>query len=1013
MQKNNEETGIEEDHHDQEQLSNAARTSRRQVKDWRLGVAQRFPRMSQPVSLSAYRGERFLPHDHHYDDYDDGPTLEMLQRPDIYSILTHPFSNMVLAPAWIMWRDHGYRILTNSFQMFYLAPPIAIMDHVMTIGKMAGQTNSDYPERDQASLQMVTSQVEAMSVTEMLYYAGDSPRINEWCTNGHNMFVRGRLPIFSEEDKYVRINLEQDKIDVSEEDIEISIDIDSIIWTTRKLVCRNSIGVYLTPLYDGKPGIPKHNHVYVDILIPQSEADQLALGCRKEWISKKFPLNAIPHAIIGQLSSSTGHGLRVYIFFPRMIHHSPLTGRRMNMMSKDVLDPFWEEIFLPAIAEQAEESWAPYMSQTLEERRYKQKGASHGGRTLPLSNQAFLDVQYHMKRLISEEEDHSMYGSFFFAVEGKGIKLLTKDGQGGEYVSPEVALRHNLPCLNWDYMLDRRNGELLVDVGVSFTPKTKEPLVGLWRLDMLEESYAAAGFNKGTLHHHCTLYRYGALQAEMSEDRALQTHIAFRNTYNLYYEAVRPNNNIPSFAKDSDAYNLMPAYYKECFGTIKVLRGAKAKTYGVRDEYRVSGQAAQILLRDVISHVRDLPLRYMKSKPVLWLSSGVWFDFLSRRMEELQRTQIRLKQVNPPNLGILTGILNHMLRCMICTPLVYDFHVRESLALLDYRNVLRNVDMFFLHELDARFQPCLDSVQESDDFRVLALMGINAKAQRDKALASQRPTILDGFDQTAKFPIGPNPTWGQLKKAIAANPMLMLKEWTMPSRLQNRSVILARLFCRFTEQLWLMVDDRSLKGIAPSPVSLSDAMKCWTVSSVDQTLLHTTFEACNTGLEVEDGVVHGRQGPRSISFASRKEIYFPAPGGRALKNGSQWLPFLDDMGYIKFYHEMLEERNDEERLDVNDALETIFSHLHCLPVSQKGTPKTKGFIWKIKDNSFVFYTNSEFYKVEGLSKGLRTERKPRQSQVTNRSLKSRKVFEEVLWRSSGFDGLASKRMETE
>jgi len=126
----------EEDHHNQDQLSNAARALCKRVKDWKLGNLRHFPRVSRPVFLEAYQEQRFLPHDHQHDDYDDGPTLEMLQQPEVYSILTHPFKHMVQAPAWIMWRDHGYRLLAESFQMFYLAQPIRIMGHVMTIGKV-------------------------------------------------------------------------------------------------------------------------------------------------------------------------------------------------------------------------------------------------------------------------------------------------------------------------------------------------------------------------------------------------------------------------------------------------------------------------------------------------------------------------------------------------------------------------------------------------------------------------------------------------------------------------------------------------------------------------------------------------------------------------------------------------------------------------------------------------------------------------------------------------------------
>jgi hypothetical protein len=401
----------------------------------------------------------------------------------------------------------------------------------------------------------------------------------------------------------------------------------------------------------------------------------------------------------------------------------------------------------------------------------------------------------------------------------------------------------------------------------------------------------------------------------------------------------------------------------------------------------------------------------MASKPVLWLPSNVWFDFLSRRMEEIQRTQIQLKGINPPNLGTLTGILNHMLRSTISTPIIFDFHVRESLALLEYRNVVKQANMFFLQELVLDLQPCLDAVQECDDFRVLALMGLNAKAQRDKALTSRQPTILDGFDQSAIFPIGPNPTWSQLQKAIIANPILMLKEWSMPGRLQNQPVILARLFCQFTTQIWMMMNNTAMKGIEPTPTSLSDAMKCWTISSIDQTLFHTSFNACNTGLETADGVVHGRQGPRSMSFASRKDIYFPAPEIKP-KPGSQWLPFWDTTGYISVYHKLLDDRSKQERFYLQDSLETIFEHLQCLPASQKATKKSKGYVWRIKATSFVFYMNPRFYKVEGLSKESNLVRKRPRKEVVHRQLKSRKVFEEKLWRSSGF-GLASKKVETE
>ena len=126
---------MEEEHLDHQQLSNSAKVSRKHVGNWRLGAVQCFPRTSPPEPLPAYKGDRFLRHDYNYDDYDNGPTLDMLQQSSVYSILTHPFENMGQAPVWIMWRDHGYHLLSESFQMFYLALPGSIMDHIMTVGK--------------------------------------------------------------------------------------------------------------------------------------------------------------------------------------------------------------------------------------------------------------------------------------------------------------------------------------------------------------------------------------------------------------------------------------------------------------------------------------------------------------------------------------------------------------------------------------------------------------------------------------------------------------------------------------------------------------------------------------------------------------------------------------------------------------------------------------------------------------------------------------------------------------
>ncbi|KAG1817592.1 uncharacterized protein BJ212DRAFT_1480155 [Suillus subaureus] len=261
-----------------------------------------------------------------------------------------------------------------------------------------------------------------------------------------------------------------------------------------------------------KPGIFKHNHTYVDITIPQSEADASVPGGRTEWLSKRFPMSAIPHTCIGRISSASST-LNLYIAFPRMIHQHPMNGQRITLMPKDVLNIFWDRVLLPSIGDCTDVSWAPYLKQTLEEARYKARGGDgcKGGwgppKTIPLSNNDFKDVQKCMEAHICNGEGKlSMFGSLFFILDRKGIKLLMKDGQRGHFSGPEEALRRNLSDLDWLYMRNWTHGELLVDVGISFTPHSPDvPVIGVWRLDALEASFGAGGYKRGDMHHHNTL----------------------------------------------------------------------------------------------------------------------------------------------------------------------------------------------------------------------------------------------------------------------------------------------------------------------------------------------------------------------------------------------------------------------------------------------------------------------------------------------------------------------------
>jgi hypothetical protein len=196
-----------------------------------------------------------------------------------------------------------------------------------------------------------------------------------------------------------------------------------------------------------------------------------------------------------------------------------------------------------------------------------------------------------------KESDGSLdhFGSHFYVLEIKGCKALTKEVAGEEEEDVKDAMKRALDNLHeeysgldWKYMSDRDFGELFCDVGVTYHPEDSQPLVGLWKLDALESSFGAGGYLKGNLHNHNTLSCYGGLQAEMSNERFKRTHIVFRSSYNLAYEATRRDDNLRNVFKEKEVGMLHDNFFEDKDKVLSIFRGNASQTsYGVRDEFRV------------------------------------------------------------------------------------------------------------------------------------------------------------------------------------------------------------------------------------------------------------------------------------------------------------------------------------------------------------------------------------------------------------------------------------------
>ena len=193
----------------------------------------------------------------------------------------------------------------------------------------------------------------------------------------------------------------------------------------------------------------------------------------------------------------------------------------------------------------------------------------------------------------------------FFVLQVKGSKGVTHSEREDLRDSAAAALdrfTHSFSGLDWEYMKDRKQGELFCDVGVTIQPIGDEPLVGLWRLDCLDASFGAGGYNVGNMHTLNTLSMFGGLQAESPRSRQRRTHIAFRSSYNLAYEVTRKHDNRRSLFNEKEVYSRDNQFISDV-ANVQTIYGEKAigNSYGVRDEYRVGGAA----LCDIIDCISE------------------------------------------------------------------------------------------------------------------------------------------------------------------------------------------------------------------------------------------------------------------------------------------------------------------------------------------------------------------------------------------------------------------------
>jgi hypothetical protein len=437
----------------------------------------------------------------------------------------------------------------------------------------------------------------SMSANSMLQEAGTALKTKE----SYNVFVRGK----TREDNFISLDIEKDHLPLTREKIAISVDIDSILWVTRGLAfsCTGAINLHLKPHYSVLPPFSANPSVYITLMEPPD--DEVELKRPQSRSRSRFPLSSIPHMPFGYFGEATQQ-FNLYVFFPRMVHKNNNNNRAITVMPQELQDLWLSEAVFKALNASMDcyPGTSEYLPHSTEQLKWKSGGQGRQP-TFPMSPSTISALLDNIRSVSKNNEDLlSRFGSFFFVLDARGIKTLTK-----QHISERNAfqtLQTLVPCLDWEHMMDSKNGELYLDLGVSFHPiDTSEPMVGLWRLDSLRSSYSLMGHSKKNCEefHHNTMQEYGGMKAHTSVGTREHTHISKRISYNLHFEAVRRPGQQDYISTLGDAIRCNQKYVEGCQRWVKVLEEGEKHSYGVRDELRASAHVVNELLPMVIKRV--------------------------------------------------------------------------------------------------------------------------------------------------------------------------------------------------------------------------------------------------------------------------------------------------------------------------------------------------------------------------------------------------------------------------
>ena len=531
----------------------------------------------------------------HYDDYDSAPLYDSSPGaiPDVWSF--DSTGAFIVSDKWASWKDRGYRLHPRFSFTITSKLPTGHEDHLLP----CLQTSQLYSQKS------VTSGMDSTvyGLKPLLHEAGRENTIES-----QKALVGGR----DRADKLIELDLEKDRIQVPLDQIQMSSDIDSFTWITDQFSAK-SMDLHLNISFGSKPPFSIDNFITVNLVHPPTDESEKSSPKRRSC--KDMKLSNIPHMEFAH-SGQDHRRVNFIVFFPRMIWKDGQVKRYQTLIPMEVQELWITEVIIPACREVFADNPAisEYIPGSVQELHWKSGNRKHQSVTFTSQNLITNFVNTMKDKVQANPTLLGRYGSFFFAADARGVKLVTKQclhPKGHQEGPPELsAIFPAFDDLDWEYMLDRSHGELYLDLGISFHTKQDIPLVGLWRLDKLQESYELMGMKKGDVHHFSTFGNYGGRKAAMKKERQQAVHIKSRISYNLAFELVRNPGTLNYITSDIEAVKNSDRFMDASQSWLNLFKEGMQRSYGVRDEVRATALAIQDMLKVAFSKVQLYLLQY-------------------------------------------------------------------------------------------------------------------------------------------------------------------------------------------------------------------------------------------------------------------------------------------------------------------------------------------------------------------------------------------------------------------